>query len=188
VFSTAAKARGSASPRTRTTTTAPSAISIGAGSSLATTAGKASTNGDGGSSFTTAVQMPALHQAMAPTYHGITQTRSPAEHLLRTETMTARHLRDDGALGQALGDDCRLLLRRPLAPTLDARNYLDPLRTRSRRHIFGVVITVNTMVKTMPAHGSASCPTDALQNVRAEHRFSRGMTRREQGVHQNNSI
>jgi hypothetical protein len=79
--------------------------------------------------------------------------------------MTARHLRDDGALGQALGDDCRLLLRRPLAPTLDARNYLDPLRTRSRRHIFGVVITVNTTVKTMPAHGPASCPTDALQNV-----------------------
>jgi hypothetical protein len=29
---------------------------------------------------------------------------------------------------------------------------------RSRRHILGVVTTVNTMVKTMPAHGTASCP------------------------------
>src|SRR4029077_4458760 len=82
-----------------------------------------------------------------------TQTRSPAEHLLRAETMTARHLRDDGALRQALGDDRRLLLRRPLAPALDAGDHLDPLRTRSRRHLLGVVTTVNIMVKTMPAHG-----------------------------------
>jgi hypothetical protein len=32
-----------------------------------------------------------------------------------------RHLGDDGALDQALGDDVRLLLRRPLAPKLNAR-------------------------------------------------------------------
>src|SRR5215470_3942014 len=67
--------------------------------------------------------------------------------------MTARHLRDHGALGQALGDDRYLLLRRPLAPALHTRDHLDPTWTRSRRHLLGVVITVNTMVKTMPAHG-----------------------------------
>jgi hypothetical protein len=48
--------------------------------------------------------------------------------------MTARHLRDYSSLGEALGDDRRhLLLRRPLAPTLDARDRPDPLWTRSRR-------------------------------------------------------
>jgi integrase len=46
--------------------------------------------------------------------------------------MTARHLRDDHPLGQALGDDRHLLLRRPLAPTLDARDHLDPPWTRQR--------------------------------------------------------
>jgi hypothetical protein len=91
--------------------------------------------------------------------------------LLRTETMTARHLRDDGALGQVLGDDRRPLLRRPLAPTLDARDHLDPPQTRSRRHILGVVTTVNTMVKTMPAHGPVSCPAPTPSKCGAEHRL-----------------
>src|SRR5689334_10418806 len=72
--------------------------------------------------------------------------------------MTARHRRDDGPLGQALGDDRRLLLRRPLAPTLDARDHLDPSWMRSRRHLLGVVTTVNTMVETMPAHGGHHAP------------------------------
>jgi hypothetical protein len=65
--------------------------------------------------------MPVLHRSMAPSLHGIAPTRSPAEQLLRIEIVTARHLSDDGAIGQALRDDGRLLLRRPPAPTLDAR-------------------------------------------------------------------
>ena len=36
---------------------------------------------------------------------------------------------------------------------LDARDHLDPPWTRSRRHLLDVVITANTIVKTMPAHG-----------------------------------
>src|SRR5262249_12982699 len=66
--------------------------------------------------------------------------------------------RDDSTLGQALRDDLRLLLSRPFAPPLRARDDLDPPQTRPRRHLPGVVITVNTMVKMMPAHGPASCP------------------------------
>jgi hypothetical protein len=40
--------------------------------------------------------------------HGIARARSPAEHPLQTETVTARDLRDDSAFGQALGYDRRL--------------------------------------------------------------------------------
>src|SRR5262249_51781691 len=90
--------------------------------------------------------------------HGSAQPRTPAEQLLRTEAVTACNLRDDGALGQALGDDLRLLLSRPLAPPLRARDDLDPPQTRRHRHLLGVVTTVNIMVKTMAAHGPASCP------------------------------
>jgi hypothetical protein len=46
---------------------------------------------------------------------------------LGVEAVSARHLRDDGALRQALGDDRRLLLLRPLASTLDTRDHLDAL-------------------------------------------------------------
>jgi hypothetical protein len=83
--------------------------------------------------------------------HSIAQTRSLAEQLLRSETMTARHLRGDVATVAAFS--CADHLRRR-----DARDHLDPPRMRSRRRILGVVTTVNTMVKTKPAHGAASCP------------------------------
>ena len=53
-------------------------------------------------------------------------------------------------------DDLRAVFAR-LAPALDASNHLDPPWTRRRQHLLGVVITVNTMVKTMSAHGAASC-------------------------------
>jgi hypothetical protein len=102
-------------------------------------------------------RMPASHRTMAlgPSRH--LQTRTPAEQLLRTEAVTARYLRDDGALNQALGDDnLGLLPCRPPAPTLHTRDYLNPSRTRRRRHFLRVITTVNTMVKTMPAHGPSS--------------------------------
>jgi hypothetical protein len=43
---------------------------------------------------------PVLHDGWHECWHriGVTPARTPAEQLLRTETMTARHLRDDGAL------------------------------------------------------------------------------------------
>jgi len=85
--------------------------------------------------------------------HTVAQARTPTEQLLRTEAVPACHLRDDDAPCQALGDDLRLLPGRPLAPTLHTRDHLDPPQTRRRQHLLGVVITVNAMVKTVPAHG-----------------------------------
>jgi hypothetical protein len=118
--------------------TPPSAISIGAAPTpaapVATSAGKVGAAGDGGSSSTTLAVYRRGIGRWRRALHGIAQTRSPPEQLLRTEIMTARHLRDYSSLGQALGDNRRhLLLRRPLAPTLNARDCLDPLWTRSRR-------------------------------------------------------
>jgi hypothetical protein len=50
------------------------------------------------------------------------------------------------------------LSRAPQFITAMVSIRFDPLWTRSRRHLLGVVTTVNTMVKTMSAHGLASCP------------------------------
>ena len=57
---------------------------------------------------------------------------------------------DDDAVDQALGDDLELLLRRPIAATLDAGDHLDPLQP-SR---LGVVIMVDSMVKTIARHAA----------------------------------
>ncbi|MCK1583961.1 hypothetical protein IVB03_31515 [Bradyrhizobium sp. 168] len=129
-----------------------SAISIGDGRKpaalTATTAGKVGAAEDEVSSSTIAGTNTDLHRMAACTLHGFTQTRSPEEYLLGTETLTACHLR-----AVVPRPDSRRRSPRFRAPTTcaedDTNDHLLPLRTCNRPHLLGVVLTVNTMVKTI---------------------------------------
>ena len=66
--------------------------------------------------------------------------------------MPTRHLRDDGALLQALHDDPGLDLRWPTPASPNARDYLDPLN----RFGLSVKRTVDLCVKSLPPHEAES--------------------------------
>jgi hypothetical protein len=78
----------------------------------------------------------------------------PSEQLLRPETMTSGDSRNHDPVLAALRDDRQLLLVRPIPATFNAADHFDPRPSRG----LGFKSTVNLMVKSMDAHGPASCP------------------------------
>jgi len=78
----------------------------------------------------------------------------PSEQLLRPKTMTASDSRNHDPVLAALRDDRQLLFAGPIPAAFNARDHFDPRPSRG----LGFKSTVNLMVKSMDAHGRASCP------------------------------
>ena len=78
----------------------------------------------------------------------------PSEQLLRSKTMTASDSRNHDPVLAALRDDRQLLFVSPIPTALNAGDHFDPRPSRG----LGFKSTVNLMVKSMDAHGRASCP------------------------------